>query len=97
MSCRHGLPGSLGKVSSTSLVNCIYVFCPLTYRQRYRFGYATLTIHTPQYDKTKSTHLITTLTDKTKHDLRTTPTQTIKLHYYLISLVTYFFEMNQQM
>ena len=36
----------------------------LTYN-RYRFGYATLTILSPPYDTTKSTHSTTTLTNKT--------------------------------
>ena len=33
--------------------------------KRYRFDYATLTIHLPPFDKAKSTHSITTLKDKT--------------------------------
>ena len=33
--------------------------------KRYRFGYATLTILSPPYDTTKSTHSTTTLTNKT--------------------------------
>ena len=33
--------------------------------KRYRFEYATLTIHLPPFDKAKSTHSITTLKDKT--------------------------------